>query len=142
MMIHFDGEAKPTGGIVGEYSQPWATLKNNCSVGGSDGEIIGYIASYNSEQAAASQPNNTTYLSGNYYHTSASAKAVGKVDDEYSWKNASWSSSCIQSFGVGSINSSLNTWAANNTTSSVTYATWKNGSYGRPELDLGELENK
>ena len=44
MMIHFDGEAKPTDGIVGEYSQPWATLKNNCSIGGSDGGIIRYIA--------------------------------------------------------------------------------------------------
>lgn len=116
-------------GLFGNLSKK-PHLKNNCNSGTSYYGFSSKIAdSFSSiEWITNNYCMDGSYTSGNIVNYSGSvtigSQNVTTSSDSQTTKN------------------SLNNWASTNSSDSLQFASWKLNAVGKPELDLGELDNK
>ncbi|MBB5219960.1 hypothetical protein HNP77_002349 [Treponema rectale] len=148
-----------SGGIIGLYNHSSSKLNNNCNLG----EITyGGGIFYYSDTSKPNFNNNcnsntikygacakfdsglTSIAANNNYSLNVYTTALYPSTASGSFNPSTITESQIKSFELseaGSVVESLNNWATANSTTSLTYASWKLNAEGKPELDLGEMDN-
>jgi len=147
-IISSESGSEKSSGIVGRFCVTFPTIKNNCNIGNAQTGVIGFFNAQNSSEATKPKPTSSNiYKNYSLIGTSPIPTVLwGNASSDFSWaSDLNFSEDCMKGFASGdasSILNELNSWATTNSTTSVTYASWKLNEAGLPELDLGELDNK
>ena len=126
------GEVKNGGGIIGSSDARTTTIYNNCNSNTAQYGIIKYFDTYIEALAANNNYSLNVYTTALYPSTASGSFNPSTITELQ-----------IKSFELseaGSVVESLNNWATTNSTTSLTYASWKLNAEGKPELDLGEMD--
>ena len=128
------GEVNIGAGIIGGTNAPETIIKNNCNANTAEYGIIKYFKQYTVTLSA--ENNYSVKIDGKTLYPSSTGNGL--------FNPSTITESQIKSFELseaGSVVESLNKWATTNSTTSLTYASWKLNTEGKPELDLGEMDN-